>query len=131
MTDLQLGDLSAGSSGTAEAAADAAQEAAGDGKGTGEWAMEIFDRLDDRGLLEPMLFGPDSNISKQEPSDQGGDGEQGGGVDLDADAIADVGKTVIDTMGDVRISEVVKFAENNPEQVNQLIEQKMGAENGN
>lgn len=122
MTDLKIGDISAGSSGETEAS----ETSTDDGKDTGEWLVEIFDRLDERGLVEPVLFGPDSNINQTpsaEPPEQDGDG-----VDLDADAIADIGKTVIDTMGDVPISEVVKYAEQNPEQVNQLIEQKLEAD---
>lgn len=123
MTDLTISDISAGNS--AETDTSGGETATEDEKSTGEWLVEIFDRLDERGLVEPVLFGPDSNISKQTPDGQPAEQGGGDGMELDADAIADVGKTVIDTMGDVPISEVVKYAEKNPEQVNQLIEQKL------
>lgn len=128
MTDISMSDLAASSAGeTASGAAEAAADAATD-ESTGEWAMKIFDRLEEKGLLEPILFGPESNISEtQTPAGEGQttEGGESGEVAVDADQIAEIGKTVIDTLGDVPISEVVKYAESNPEQVNQLIEQQL------
>lgn len=131
-TDISLGDLAAGaaeetaSEGAASAAADAATD-----ESTGEWAMKIFDRLEEKGLLEPILFGPDSNIKESQTPTSESQTSDGGESDrrpVDADEIAEIGKTVIDTLGDVPISEVVKHAEENPEQVNQLIDKKLEGE---
>lgn len=125
MTDISLGELAAD---TVDPNGDSSEssESSEDGKATGEFLLEVYERLDEKGLVEPILFGPDSNISQRdaEPVEQGG-GEGDDDPDLDAEVIADAGKTVIDTLGDVRVSELVKYAENNPEQVNQLIDQQV------
>lgn len=129
--DIQLGDIAAsGASEAAGGAAEAAVEEAAE-QSTGEWLKDMTELLDSKGLLEPLLFGPDSNIQQVEstPTDAGGDVEAADG-DLDAEAVAEIGKTVIDTFGDVKISTLVKAAEQNPQQVNQLIEQKLGGEDG-
>jgi len=125
MTDITLGDLAPES----EAADTSGNESnedpdSGGDSDTGKYIVEIYEKLEDRGLIEPILFGPDSGLQEREREpDDDRDGEAG--EELNAETIADAGKTVIDTMGDVRISELVKFCESNPEQVNQLIEQQL------
>ena len=49
-------------------------------------------------------------------------------ITFDGDAIADLGKKIIDTAGDRKISEIVYMAEQRPEQVNQLINEHMEGE---
>lgn len=120
---IQLGDLA---SGAVEETAEAAAEEAADDDSTGEFLIRAMEMMDSKGLLEPLLFGPEqaSNIQQASPDPESGDGDDGG-EQIDATVIADVGKQVIDTVGDVPISEVVKMAENNPEQVDMLIQEHL------
>lgn len=124
MTDIELGSLSEGGGEAAEAAKAAAEEATEEA-GTGEWLLEFTERLDDKGLLEPLLFGPE-NAGQSNGEVPAGRPDQGEGPpEINAETVASIGKKVIDTMGDVKISQVVIYAEENPEQVNRLIEQEL------
>lgn len=117
--DIEIGELAEPSAGEATVeATEAAVEEAGD---TGEWLVELAEKLDDRNLLEPLLFGPDNTPIAGESEPQ----TQSSTPDIDAEMIADIGKKVIDTMGDVKISQVVVYAEENPDEVNQLIERQL------
>lgn len=108
----------------------------GDGgeQGSGEWVVDLVDRLDEKGMLDAILFGPenaaklDQGNAPERSLEQDGDGEPIDADAIDADAIADLGKKIIDTAGDRKISEIVYMAEQRPEQVNQLISEHMGGE---
>jgi len=78
MTDLSLEDLAGGGSGggeAASAAADAAEEAAE----SGESLLDLFEFMDDRGYLEPLMFGMNGGDDGGEPAPvnttDDGDGE--------------------------------------------------------
>lgn len=131
MTEIKLGDISETPTGeAAEKTAEAAAEAATEGTDTADFLMDMMDRLDEKGLLEPVLFGkdaiPDADASvADDPA--GDEGEiEAGGESIDAEDVAAIGKKVIDTAGDLQISQVVQLAEQNPEQVNRLIESEIG-----
>lgn len=121
--DITLADLatSAGSSTSeaASAAADAADES------TGEWVLELYERLEDDGMLQAILFGPDA-LERPDGADVPADVDgahaaaQGGHVDAElvADALEDVKKTV----GDLRISQLVELTRENPDLVDRLLE---------
>lgn len=109
----------------------------GDGDdSTAEFLEKVFDTLDERGYLDAMvtqqldLDGQNANVpSEVAGSEGGGDptASEGSPVDdLDADTVATFGKVVIDEMGDVPISKVVKLAESNPEMVDQAIQHAVG-----
>lgn len=109
-----------------------ASDPSGDGRGSGEWVVDMIDKLDEKGMLDAILFGPEGAAqlsgadSGVERSDDGDGGEAIDADGLDADTIAQLGKQVIDTAGDRKISELVYLAENRPEKVNQLIQQNFG-----
>jgi hypothetical protein len=105
-----------------------------DEQGSGEWVVELVDRLDEKGMLDAILFGPenaaklDQGNAPERSVEQDGDGEPIDADAIDADAIASLGKKIIDTAGDRKISEIVYMAEQRPEQVNQLINEHMEGE---
>lgn len=111
-------------------AQDAAQDASSSG-GTadGQWVKETIELLDQRGLLEPILFGPDQAPPPgAEQPDQGGSGEESapGSPDLDARTIEEAGYAIMDQLGeDVKVAEVVEICENNPQMVNQQLEEHL------
>lgn len=129
MTEISLGDVSnLGEQAAEEAATEAAGEVAAGDENTGEWMMELVDRLDDKGLLEPILFGKDGAIPDADASvaDQAGEGGgEGGSKQFDADTLASIGKKVIDQAGDLQISQIVQLAEQHPDRVNAMIEEEM------
>lgn len=128
MADLTFEDL-------VDEAGSAAEEAAAEtaaGKGTGEWVAETVELLDKRGLLEPILFGPEGakevNEAKGGPAGRlsddaaGGDRDDEGGLDLDAEGIAEAGEAIMAQLGeDVTVAEVVQICRDNPQLVNQQI----------
>lgn len=128
MTDLTFEDL-------AEEAGAAAEEAAagGSAKGTGEWVAETVELLDKRGLLEPILFGPEQGQELQEQTagryageeQEAGDDleDDDGGLSLDAEGIAEAGEAIMAQLGeDVTVAEVVQICRDNPALVNSQIE---------
>lgn len=140
MTDVSLGDIAADTA-TNEAAKTAAKETAKEaaseaasGESTAEWMFKLVDNLEQRGYLGPLLFGPDGvkelEGSAPAPADTATNEATGGGTDISAEAIADIGKEVIDHVGDRKLSEVVTMCEERPEQVNMLIDQKLGNDGG-
>ena len=136
MTDISLGDIAADTA-TNEATKTAAKETAkevatGGGSDTAEWMFKLVDNLEQRGYLGPLLFGPDG-VKELQGAAPAPAGEQaaapaGGGTEIDAESIASIGKEVIDHVGDRKLSEVVAMCEQRPEQVNMLIDQKLGDE---
>lgn len=133
--ELTLDDLTAEAG---EAAAEAAAEGAD--QATGEWVADLVETLDKRGILEPLLFGPE-NVEKvreaqglqdpgdveESPDDAAGDpSDDAGGLDLDAEGIAAAGRAIMDQLGqDVTVAEVVEIAEANPALVNQQIQENL------
>lgn len=143
MTDLTLEDLVSepepASTEVATEAVEAVETTASDEAG-GEWLLELWDRLDDKGMIEPLLFGPeagqqgpreqaqpqhDPNPIEEENSLSEETEASQDGSDLDADDLAQFGKMVIDYSGDLKISEIVKMAEREPETVNMMINRVM------
>lgn len=127
MTDLTFSDLAEQAGGAAE---EAAAEAAGES--TGEWVTELVQTLDKRGLLEPLLFGPDGTAElqdqRQEARETADDDASGEGLNLDAGSIADAGRALMGELGeDVTVAEVVQICEKNPQLVDQQIEEHLGA----
>lgn len=133
--ELTLDDLTAEAG---EAAAEAAAEGAD--QATGEWVADLVETLDKRGILEPLLFGPE-NVEKVREAQglQPDDGAQetassgeneassdGGGLDLDAEGIAAAGRAIMDQLGeDVTVADVVEIAEANPALVNQQLQENL------
>lgn len=135
MTDISLGDIAAETAtekATEAAVEETAKQAAGGGESTAEWMFKLVDRMEERGYLGPLLFGPDGmkelEGSAPEPAGGGPVEAGGGGKEIDADAIATIGKEVIDQVGDRKLSEVVVMCEQKPTMVNQLIDQQLGGE---
>lgn len=127
MTDLSFDDL-------ADQAGEAAEEASSGGsQGTGEWVKETVELLDKRGLLEPMLFGPEQAEQVKEQADPkaGDDGDAGddageGTPEISAETIAEAGEGIMEQLGDdVTVKEVVQICEDNPAVVNQQIEDNL------
>jgi len=118
MTDIDLSDLT-------EEATQAAEDAASNTQSTGEWAVDLVETLDKRGLLEPIMFGkdrlPDAEAAP-DPTPTNTDG-----VDLSADTIAQAGRGVMDQLGaDVTVAELVEICENNPQLVNSKLDELGG-----
>lgn len=116
-TDLTLADL---------AADDSSDSGSGGSDDTGEWLGDLIDRLDERGYLDALIT-RQLDLDSQPMTDDTADGEvpagENGGGDVDAEAVAQFGKMVIDQVGDVPMSTVVQYAENNPEVVDNLIQE--------
>lgn len=118
MTDLSLEDLAGGGDGgAAEAAAEAVEEEAE----SGESLLELFEFMDDRGYLEPLMFGMNGGDDGDEPApvNTTADGE----VTLTASSVAALARRVESEVGDVPISKVAKFAEAQPDRVNAVIDE--------
>lgn len=121
MADISFDDLAA-------EAGQAAEEVAEE-QGTGEWVTELVETLDKRGLLEPILFGPDvaepPAALEQEPADDG-DGDGGDAPQISAEQIAAIGEQIMAELGeDVTVAEVVEICRANPGLVNKQIEQNL------
>lgn len=102
---------------------------------TAEFLEKVFDTLDERGYLDAMVAQQFDLDGVQSGTGETGDvpaavdpdgGDPTGAAsagEVDAEAVARFGKLVIDNMGDVPMSKVVKIAESNPQTVNQVIQQ--------
>lgn len=112
----------------AEEAGEAAEATQAPGKSTGEWISETMELLDKRGLLEPMLFGPEGAKEVQEQVNEQAQADAGdGGLDLDAEAIADAGEAIMDELGeDVTVAQLVQICRDNPALVNKKISENLG-----
>lgn len=143
MTDISLGDVAADTAKQTakDAATDAATEKAAEaassgGTDTAEWFMELVDRMDQKGYLGPMLFGPEGmeqmggSAPEQAPAEATAatGGGSSGDMDLSAESIAEFGPLVIDKLGDRKISEIVQLCRKHPDRVNQLIENELGGD---
>lgn len=96
------------------------------GQSTGEWVRETVELLDKRGLLEPILFGPEGAEQVQPEPAPAADAEQGG-IDIDAEQIAEIGEGIMGQLGpDVTVAEVVQICKDNPGLVNQQIAEFSG-----
>lgn len=142
MTDLTLEDLvSTPEPDPTEVATEAVEtvETTASDEAGGEWLLELWDRMDEKGMIEPLLFGPEAGqqgpreqaqpqhanpIEEEQPISEETEASQDGS-DLDADDLAQFGKMVIDYSGDLQISEIVKMAEREPETVNMMINRVM------
>lgn len=120
MSDISLEDLAGGSGG--EAAAEAAAEAAEETAESGESLLDLFEFMDDRGYLEPLMFGMNGG------NDEGGEPApvnttDAGEVTLTASSVAALARRVESEVGDVPISKVAAFAEQQPDRVNAVIDE--------
>lgn len=121
MTDLSLEDL-AGGGDAAEAAADAAADAVDDEAESGESLLELVEFMDERGYLEPLMFGidnTDNDGGEPAPVNTTDDGD----VALTASSVAALARRVEDEVGDVPISKIAAFAERQPDRVNAVIDE--------
>lgn len=114
---------SAGSSSASEAASAAADAA---DESTGEWVLELYERLEDDGMLQAILFGPDA-LERPDGADvpadvDGAHAAAQGGPDVDAELVADALEDVKETVGDLRISQLVELTRENPDLVDRLLE---------
>ena len=131
--EITLEDLvaSSGSSGASEAASAAADAAADED--TGKWILELYERLEDDGMLQAIMFGPDA-IPAPDGADVPADveaaqnGAQAGGIDVDAEVVADALEDVQNTVGDLRISQLVKLTRENPGLVDNLLEDHLAGD---
>jgi len=111
MADIGLDDLMS-------EAADTAGDAAEPSQSTGDFLAETVKLLDQRGLLEPMLFGKE-RLADPNPDPV----ETAGGVNISAETIAEAGRGVMDQLGsDVTVAELVDICEANPQLVNQQLD---------
>jgi hypothetical protein len=117
MTDLSLEDLAGGgdAGGAAEAAAEAAEETAE----SGESLLDLFEFMDERGYLQPLMFGTNGGDDGGEPAPV--QTTDGGDVTLTASSVAALARRVEEEVGDVPISKVAAFAERQPDRVNAVI----------
>lgn len=120
--DLAAEATSAASSGGGSTAANAAAEAADED--TGQWVLDLYERLEDDGMLQAILFGPDA---LEPPETVDAPTPEAGGVDVDAEVVADALEDVQETVGDLRISQLVQLTRDNPELVDSLLEDHLAA----
>lgn len=130
-----------------------AGKAAQEAKSTGEWVTDLVDKLDDKGLLKPLMFGPDGGRGPDElRGDQGGapaaplpmdDADESAGSsrsqtaeqpDLDAERVKGIMLKVYDSTSyvpglddDPKLSDLIKLVDAQPDVVNSLIQQEMDA----
>jgi len=155
MADLTLADLAeqAGVETAAEATADTASSGSGEvvNESTAEFLTETIKTLEKRGLIEPILFGPDYMEQpvpeqQEQTTTENGDTEMSE-IQLNAETVATAGRTIMSKMGedvslddvlaetatavesikgqlgdDATVQDIVQIAENNPELVDQQLE---------
>jgi len=102
--------------------------------GSGQWVVDMIDKLDDRGYLQPLIFGPEGGRSPEEmqadqtPSEPGGQPEPAGGVGADDVKglllqLYDNAEQIPGLSDDPTTSEVLKLIDGNPEVAERLIEE--------
>lgn len=130
--DITLSDLAAeAGTGGAEKAASAAADVAEEGD-TGTWILELYERLEDDGMLQAIMFGPDA-IAPPDGADVDADAlehSSQSGPDVDADVVADALEDVQNTVGDLRISQLVKLTRENPALVDNLLAEHLSGDDG-
>jgi hypothetical protein len=120
--DLSLSDLAGGddSGGGSDSA-----NSGGSGGDGGESFKDLLEFLDDRGMLEPLMFGNNANGGDaQTPNpnpNPDGDGGESTGKELNATNIAAFGRMVKGQFGDVSLSQIINMADANPDRINQAI----------
>ena len=117
MTDLTLEDLASGGS-------DSGAGDSGGSDGSSESFLDLVQYLDESGYLGPIMFGKDALGDDSGGIDMDDDPEttETGELTLNAENIARFGSEVVDNIGDVPLSRVVQFAENNPDRINAAVE---------
>lgn len=132
---ITIDDLASdsGAASAAGEAAEAAADAAAD-EDTGKWMLELYERLQDDGMLQAIMFGPDAIPDEKPPEDVDAsaleDGAGDGGVDVDAEVVADALEDVKNTVGDLQLSQLIKLARENPGLVDDLLEEKLAGAGG-
>lgn len=105
-----------------EAATETAQEA---GESSLKWGLELYEKMQNDGTLELLLFGPE-NVEKPKPDMAPETPETTESMDpsdaLNAETIGNVCELVIDKVGDKRLSEVQAACEERPATINSVIE---------
>lgn len=121
---ITIDDLAADSG--ASSAASAAADAAGD-EDTGQWFLELYEKLQDDGMLEAIMFGPDAMPDEAPPEDVDASAlEDGAGdVDVDAEIVADALEDVKNSVGDLQLSQLIKLTRENPDLVDNLLEEHL------
>lgn len=118
MTDLTLEDLSG--------SGDDGDDSDGESGSNSEWVGSLIERLDERGYLDALIaqqLDVDMTDTPAITDDGDENSEQTTSGELDHETVAHFGKLVLEEVGDIPISQVVKFAEANPDQVDNLIQQ--------
>jgi len=111
MPDLTLEDLA--NSESTESDAETAK--------SGESLLELVEFLDTKGYLQPLMFGIDNTPDADAPTAERTTDE--GVVELNAENVAQLADMILESrVGDVPISKIGQFAKQNPEKVNQLID---------
>lgn len=111
-------------------AAEAAAEAAAEGE-AGEWALELYERLQEDGMLQAILWGPDALPDGEAPAAPDAAAlEAGAGPTVDAETVADALEDVKEQIGDLRISQLIKLTRDNPELVDRLLEEHLASDSG-
>lgn len=128
MTDLTAADLFGG--GEEESSSDS-------GGGGGQFALDMIDKLDSKGLLQPLILGDQREIEEIQQSEQPEPDPQpeavpDGGTQMDSAEIKGLLLQVYDNTGmipgmddDPSLSEIIKLVDSNPEMVDQLIEEHL------
>lgn len=120
MTDITLEDLA--DSGEAAAGGDGGETVAE----SGESLLDMVEFLDERGYLGPLMFSDGAPTTDAQPTTDATpatDAGDGAGVELNAANISALAEQVQAKVGDVPISKIGEFAEQNPERVNALVNQ--------
>lgn len=140
MGDMTLDDLTSDSS-------NGSSSSSGGGSG-GEWITNVIDKLDEKGILEPMIFGEQRSMdeiraenegsaaadqaAQQQPT--GGDTADAAAAaqQLDADQLKQVMLEVYDRTDmvpglddDPKLSDLIKLVDSSPEMVNGLIQEHL------
>lgn len=134
MSDYTIDDLI--SSDTDTSSEDTGSTGAGDG---GKWVTELVDKLDEKGILRPLVFGaeeaPIEDIQAREvestPATDGGNLPE-----VNAQTVKGIMLKVYDSTDmvpgleeDPRLSDLIRLVDAHPDMVDGLIEQHLGDSN--
>lgn len=131
---ITIDDLAA-DSGAASSAAGEAAEAAADAasdEDTGKWMLELYEKMQEDGTFQAIMFGPDALPDEKPPEnvDASALEQDSGGVDVDAQIVADALEDVKNTVGDLQLSQLIKLTRENPGLVDDLLEQHLAGDAG-